>query len=215
MKYKAVIFDMDGTILDTLEDMKICLNYALKMNSFPERSKPEVRSFVGNGIRRLIELAVPENTEENIVDKVYNDFFTYYGEHCNDTTKPYDGIVELIITLRKNGYKTAVVSNKADIAVQKLCEIFFQGLFDSQLGEQEGIRKKPAADSVNKTLSVLGVSRDEAVYVGDSEVDIATAKNAVMDCICVEWGFRDKDFLIEKGGKTFATKPIDIGNICK
>lgn len=199
MKYSAVIFDMDGTILNTLEDLKISLNHALELNGFAKRSLEEVRRFVGNGIRRLVELGVPENTDAESIDRVFADFNAYYAQHCNDNTKAYDGITELIKELDKLGIKTAVVSNKSDYAVQELCEIYFKGMFCAAIGLKDGIRKKPYPDSVNEVLGKLGISRENAVYVGDSEVDIATAKNAGMDCISVDWGFRSDNELTQAG----------------
>lgn len=199
MKYSAVIFDMDGTILNTLEDLKISLNHALRLNGFAERSLEEVRRFVGNGIRRLVELGVPENTDKQTTDKVFADFNAYYALHCNDNTSAYDGITELIRELDGHGIKTAVVSNKSDYAVQELCEIYFKGMFCAAIGLKDGIRKKPYPDSVNEVLRRLGLTRENAVYVGDSEVDIMTAKNAGIDCISVDWGFRSDEELIAAG----------------
>lgn len=210
MKYKAVIFDLDGTILDTLDDLTNALNYCLKKHALQVRSKNEVRGFVGNGIHLLIERAVPKNTTEEIIEAVYRDFIIFYQEHCHDLTKPYDGIAELLQQLRKDGYKTAVVSNKADSAVKALCDEYFEGLFDTAVGEKSNVRKKPAPDSVNAVLKQLGVEKEEAVYIGDSEVDIQTAENAGMDCILVTWGFRDVVTLKQNGATKLVTTPIEI-----
>lgn len=207
MKYKAVIFDLDGTILDTLEDLTDAVNYALRVNSYPEHSMDDVRRFVGNGIRLLIERAVPQGLAVEEIDKVFADFKAYYQVHCSDKTKPYDDIPEVLLTLKEAGVKTAVVSNKADSAVQVLCEQYFHEQFDFAVGEREGIRKKPAPDSVDEALRVLGVQTDDAVYVGDSDVDIETAHNAHMDSIIVDWGFRDRAFLKECGAKTIVSSP--------
>ncbi len=212
MRYDTVIFDLDGTILYTLEDLKASLNFALGRSGFAERSLDEVRSFVGNGIRKLIERSVPKGTEKEAVDRVYSDFTAHYALHCADSTRPYDGITELLTSLREKGCKTAVVSNKADYAVKALCERYFKGLFDCAAGEREGVRRKPAPDSVNAVLTELGSERERAVYIGDSDVDIKTAENAGMDAIIVEWGFRDREFLIENGAKTLAKEPKDILN---
>ncbi len=205
MRYRLVIFDLDGTILDTLDDLADSTNAALQMNGFPMRTREEVRSFVGNGIQKLIERAVPVGTDADVIQKVLDDFKVYYGEHCADKTKPYDGIVELIGKLRMDGLQTAVVSNKADFAVQELCEQYFPEMFDYVVGERVGVRKKPAPDAVNEVLRQLDMETTQAVYVGDSEVDVATAKNAQMNHIIVEWGFRDREYLIEHGAKVFAT----------
>ena len=199
MKYKLVIFDLDGTILYTLEDLKQALNHALTAFEYPNRTLEEVRCFVGNGIRKLIERALPEGTGDEAIDKVFEEFNKYYAVHCTDYTRPYDGVIELIKKLRSSGIKTAVVSNKADYGVQELCKRYFDGLFDYAVGEREGINRKPSPDAVFEVLSYLNVEKNEAVYVGDSEVDIRTAQNADMESIIVTWGFRDKEFLIEQG----------------
>lgn len=213
MRYDTVIFDLDGTILDTLEDLKISLNYALKLSGFGERSLDEVRSFVGNGIRKLIERSVPEGTKKEETDKVHDDFTAHYTLHCADNTKPYDGIKELIASLRREGCRTAVVSNKADYAVRALCETYFKGLFDCVAGEREGIRRKPAPDAVNAVLEELGAEREKSLYIGDSDVDIKTAENAGVEAIMVEWGFRGREFLIENGAKAVVKEPKEIFDI--
>ena len=210
MKYMIAIFDLDGTILNTLEDLADSTNYALKTCGYPERTMDEVRQFVGNGIRKLMERAVPEETPVEEIDRVHETFTAHYKVHCADKTRPYDGIMELLQNLKKDGCKLAVVSNKADYGVQELCKQYFDGVFDFAVGEREGIRKKPAPDSVNEVLKTLGCSRDRAVYIGDSDVDIQTAANAQMDHIIVEWGFRDVPFLIAKGAKVLVEKPEEI-----
>ena len=210
MKYMIAIFDLDGTILNTLEDLADSTNYALKTCGYPERTMDEVRQFVGNGIRKLMERAVPEGTPVEEIDRVHETFTAHYKVHCADKTRPYDGIMELLQNLKKDGGKLAVVSNKADYGVQELCKQYFDGVFDFAVGEREGIRKKPAPDSVNEVLKTLGCSRDRAVYIGDSDVDIQTAANAQMDHIIVEWGFRDVPFLIAKGAKVLVEKPEEI-----
>lgn len=207
MNYRLAIFDMDGTILDTLQDLTDSTNAALQMNGYGMRTIDEVRSFVGNGIHRLIELAVPAGSSTDVVEKVYADFLPYYQQHCADKTKPYDGIETLIKRLRARGCKTAVVSNKADSAVQELCIRYFDGLFDYAVGERTGIAKKPAPDSVNEVLRQLGFKTKDAVYIGDSEVDIATARNAGMDCISVTWGFRNAAFLKAQGAAILVQTP--------
>lgn len=210
MGYRLVIFDLDGTILDTLEDLTDAVNYALRQNGQPERSIDEVRRFVGNGIKKLIERAVQPGTGPEETDKIYDDFMPYYKAHCADKTKAYDGIDELLSELKREGFLTAVVSNKADAAVKKLCERYFSGLFDFCVGERAGILKKPAPDSVNEVLGKLSVNRTEAVYVGDSDVDLDTARNAGLDCISVNWGFRDEEFLLEHGAVKIAKYPGQI-----
>lgn len=211
--YKLAVFDMDGTILDTLEDLKDSTNFALEKCGYPTRTYDEVRRFVGNGIRKLIERAVPEGLTVEQIDRVHEVFTEHYKVHCADKTKAYDGIKPLLEKLRANGVKTAVVSNKADYGVQELCKEYFDGLFDYAVGEREGIRRKPAPDSVNEALRVLGMSKSEAVYIGDSDVDFETAKNAELPCISVLWGFRDEEFLREKGATLFVHDPAEIYDI--
>lgn len=213
MRYKLAIFDMDGTILNTIDDLAASLNYVLEKSGFPARTMDEVISFIGDGLRKLIERGVPEGTDSETVDKVLADFKEYYAVHCADKTAPYDGIIGLLENLRRNGCLTAVVSNKADDAVQELCRKYFDGLFDYAVGERSGILRKPAPDSVNEVLEKLNVSRGNAVYIGDSDVDIKTAENAGMDSIIVEWGFRERDFLLKKGAKTIVSAAKEIEDI--
>lgn len=196
MKYKLAIFDMDGTILDTLVDLAEAVNYALRKAGLPERSLQEVRSYLGNGMLRLIRLAAPEDASSELLAELKETFTEYYKAHCSAHTRPYDGIVELIEELRARGVKTAVVSNKPDFGVQLLVQDYFPMSFDAAVGERTGIAKKPAPDSVNEVLRLLDISREEAVYIGDSEVDIETAKNAGMTGVIVTWGFRDEAYLL-------------------
>ena len=195
MKYKLAIFDMDGTILDTLVDLANAVNHALAEAGLPQRSFAEVRSYLGNGMLQLIKLSAPAGLEQSKLEKIKESFMVYYKLHCKDNTKPYDGILELIAELRQQGILTAVVSNKPDFGVQLLVQQHFPGSFDAAVGERAGIAKKPAPDSVNAVLEQLHIDRKEAVYIGDSEVDLATAQNAAMDDIIVTWGFRDADYL--------------------
>lgn len=210
MNYKLLIFDLDGTILDTLEDLYLSMNYALKQNGFPERTIDEIRQFVGNGIRKLNERAVPAGTSEMQLNQVHQDFTVHYEKHCADHTKPYAGIPEVLQKLREMGIKTAVVSNKADYAVQILCNDYFPLLFDAVAGEKEGIRRKPAPDAVQAVLNTLQISKEQALYIGDSDVDIETARNAGIPCISVEWGFRDRAFLIQHGAEKIISKPEEL-----
>lgn len=208
---KLIIFDMDGTILDTLEDLKNSLNYALELNSLPTRTLDEVRRFVGNGIGKLLDRGVPEGCDPAVRQNVEKDFFPHYTLHCNDYTRPYDGVIELIGALRAAGYLTAVVSNKADFAVQDLCKIWFDGLFDLAVGEREGLCRKPAPDSVWEVCRLLNVTVEDSIYIGDSEVDFQTAQNAGMDVISVDWGFRDAEFLRSIGAEKILSTPEAIG----
>ena len=211
MKKTAYIFDLDGTLLDTLQDLAAAVNYALRKNGMEEHSIDDIRRFVGNGVRKLIERAVPEGTAPAVLDKVFADFRAYYMEHSLDATKPYKGIPEVLQELKRRGCKMAVVSNKMMAATQELVAHFFPEI-EVAIGENEaaGIRKKPAPDMVHKALKQLGVDANATVYIGDSDVDIQTAKNAGVPSICVLWGFRDKEFLLEHGAEQFIEKPEDI-----
>lgn len=204
MKKKLVIFDMDGTILDTLDDLTDALNYALSYHHFPVRTIDEVRRFVGNGIRKLVERGVPSGTGDSDIKEVFDTFLTYYQRHCYDKTKPYPGILHLMKALKENGCLTAVISNKADSAVQELCRRYFDGLIDYAAGEREGVRKKPAPDALISLAETLCLEKSSIIYIGDSEVDIETAQNAGVDHIIVTWGFRKRTFLEEQGAKVFA-----------
>ncbi len=200
-KYELVIFDMDGTILYTLDDICDGVNVSLSKHGLPVRTKDEIRRHIGNGIRHEIESSVPEGTKESMIDAVFHDFHAWYEIHCNDRTRPYDGIVELLEDLKQAGIHCAVVSNKADYAVKALNEIYFKGLLEAGVGEKDGIARKPAPDEVDEVLRLLNMERNRAVYIGDSEVDIETAANAGMDCIGVSWGYRDRKWLQECGAE--------------
>ena len=204
MRYRLAIFDLDGTVLDTLDDLANAVNVVLARSGLPMRTRDEVRRFVGNGIRSLVERAVPTGTDRAKTDTVFADFKEYYGAHCAERTAPYKGVIELLKSLRAAGCRTAVLSNKADFAVQALCHRYFEGLFDAVAGEREseGIPKKPAPDGLHAICKALHVPRERAVYIGDSEVDVATAQNAGLDAILVDWGFRTAAQLREAGAST-------------
>lgn len=210
MKKKLVIFDMDGTILDTLDDLTDSVNYALSYCGYPKHTRDEVRSFVGNGILKLVERSLPSDAGEDDIDKVFHAFKDYYKVHCHDKTRPYPGIINVMETLKEKGFLTAVVSNKADFAVQELCLRYFLDLVDCAVGERKGTNKKPAPDSVISVMKTLNVSPQESVYIGDSDVDIETAENAGIDCIAVTWGFREYEYLKQCGAGVFAHKTDDI-----
>lgn len=196
---RLVIFDLDGTTLYTLEDISRELNRALQKYSLPVREKEYIRRYIGNGIHYAIEQIVPKDTAEEMIEKVFQAFTASYAVHCGDHTVPYEGIPALLQKLKENGILTAVVSNKKESAVKKLDEQYFPHLFDAESGEREDIRRKPAPDTVLAVLKQLHVKKEEAVYIGDTEVDIATAANAGMDCISVTWGYRDADDLSRQG----------------
>lgn len=211
--YQLIVFDLDGTILDTLEDLMISLNVALQKNALPKRSLEEVRRFVGNGIGMLIRRAVPSNADEDTIRQVHTDFTAHYKVHSADHTRPYEGIPTLMRQLNEADRQIAVVSNKADYAVQDLCRHYFPGLIHIAVGEKEGVRRKPEPDSVNEVIRLSGIPKESVVYIGDSEVDIQTAKNAGIDAIIVEWGFRDREYLIEQGASTLVKTPAELGTL--
>ena len=212
MKYDAVIFDLDGTLLNTLEDLADAVNAALKSHDMPTRSLDEVRQFVGNGIRKLIVRAVPEGTSQKLTEDVLAAFRRYYAVHCQDKTVPYEGIEELLVKLKKMGIKTAVVSNKADFAVKELMPVYFPGLIHVAMGENEeaGIKKKPSPEMVWRALELLACGREGALYVGDSDVDVQTAANAGIPCVSVTWGFRGEEFLRRHGAETIIDRPDQL-----
>ena len=211
-QYDTYIFDLDGTLLDTLDDLTAAVNYALRQHGMPEHTREEVRQMVGNGVRLLMMRAVPDGEKTPSFDDAFRTFREYYMEHSLDTTRPYDGIPELLQTLRRQGKRVAVVSNKFYAATRELCQHFFADSVEVAIGEHEaeGIRKKPAPDTVNEAFRQLGVGRDNAVYVGDSDVDLQTAANSGLPCISVLWGFRDQTFLEAHGATTFASNPGEI-----
>lgn len=209
-KYNAVIFDLDGTLLNTLEDLKDSVNYGLKKYGMPERSLEEIRRFVGNGVQKLIWRSLPGNVTKEEENLVFSAFKEYYKIHCNDKTGLYPGIRELLEALKESGYKMAIVSNKLQSGVDTLREIYFKEYIDTAIGSREGVPKKPAPDMVLEALKRLGASKETSLYVGDSEVDIATALNTGMDCMAVAWGFRSREEQEQAGSKVFAEKPLDI-----
>ena len=210
--YSIYIFDLDGTLLDTLGDLAAATNYALRQHGMPEHSIDDVRRFVGNGVRKLMERAIPDGTHNPDFEATFATFRQYYMQHSLDTTQPYEGISETLAALKAKGCRLAVVSNKMMAATQELCQHFFPDTIEVAIGENEaaGIRKKPAPDTVFAALDALGVGKGNAVYVGDSDVDIQTAANAGLPCISVLWGFRDKAFLTENGAKTFISTPSEL-----
>ena len=212
MRYQTYVFDLDGTLLDTLGDLAASTNYALRTHGMPEHSLDDVRRFVGNGVRVLMERAVPQGAENPQFEAAFQTFRTHYMQHSLDTTKPYDGILETLEALKAEGCRLAVVSNKMMAATQELCRHFFHDMIEVAIGEHEaqGIRKKPAPDTVNEAFRQLGVGKERAVYVGDSDVDILTARNSGLPCISVLWGFRDRDFLIQHGAETFISAPSEL-----
>ncbi len=208
MKKTAILFDLDGTLLDTLEDLADATNYIMRTFGFPERTIEEVRKFVGNGAKRLIVQAIPEDASPEIAEEAFRGFQVYYRANCQLKTRPYDGIPQVLELLKAQGYPMAIVSNKPDAAVQPLRDRYFPGLYAQ--GEQPGCPRKPAPEMVFRAAEALGVAPKHCIYVGDSEVDVLTAKNAGMECISVLWGFRDEDMIREAGGTHFCADPAEI-----
>lgn len=211
---KAVIFDLDGTLLNTLDDLADSTNYALSKFGYPTRTIDEVRQFVGNGVAKLIERAIPEGKNNPNFEKCLAIFKENYAQNMYNKTAPYNGILEMLSNLKSKGIKIAVVSNKFDLAVKELCKKYFEEFIDFAAGENEaqGIRKKPAPDTVISVLNEFNFAPEDAVYVGDSDVDIMTAKNSQMPCISVTWGFRDEKFLLENGATILINAPSEIYN---
>ena len=176
----------------------------------PERSLDVVRRFVGNGVRKLIERAVPPGTEPRLVERCFEAFYAHYVVHCGDHTRLYPGVASLLTALHAKGYLMAVVSNKLQTGVDELAHTFFKGVINVAIGEQPGIPRKPEPDMVLAALKQLGVGKEDAIYVGDSDVDLQTASNASLPCISVLWGFRTRDFLVAHGATTFAEQPQDV-----
>lgn len=209
-RYDTIVFDMDGTLLDTLEDLADAVNFALRETGMDERSLEEIRRFVGNGVRTLMERAVAGGAEHPLFERAFALFRERYAEHSADKTKPYEGILPLLRELKERGYALAVVSNKVDAAVKELVPRYFGSLLDVAVGEREGMPRKPAPDGVFAALEELGKGAETALFVGDSEVDAQTAKNAGLPLVAVLWGFRDEACLRAEGATLFARHPRDI-----
>lgn len=207
LKDHAIIFDLDGTLLDTLDDLTASVNAAMAACGLPPHSRDEVRNFVGNGVMRLIERCVEGGQENPQFKKAYGAFRLHYASHCQEHTAPYEGIIQMLGKLRIQGVPVAVVSNKFDAAVKKLCDAYFSGLVPVAIGEKDGINKKPAPDTVLAALKQLKMPVESAIYVGDSEVDIQTAHNAGTGLVSVCWGFKTREFLTENGAVKIAETP--------
>ena len=208
--YKTYIFDLDGTLLDTLNDLHASCNYALRTHGMPERSVEEVRQFVGNGVKKLMERAIPNGLDNPLFEDTLQTFRQHYLLHNLDTTRPYPGIMEMLGKLKEQGKNIAVVSNKFYTATQDLCKYFFGDTIQVAIGEREDIKKKPAPDTVLEALRQLQAIKQDAVYVGDSDVDVETARNSGIPCISVLWGFRSKSFLLSHGATTFIESPSEL-----
>ena len=210
MSYKAVLFDMDGTLLDTLEDLCDSTNHALEQMGYPLRGIEEIRRFIGNGAEKQIRRAVPEGTSEGKIMETLAAFRAYYQDHCQIKTKVYDGLLDVLSELKEKGVKMAVVSNKPDAAVKKLSREYFGDRLDYAIGPSDGVRCKPYPDMAEEALKALGVEKKDAVFVGDSEVDVQTGLNAGLDVIAVSWGFRSREVVIEAGAKMIADDASEL-----
>lgn len=210
MDSPSVIFDLDGTLLDTLNDLWASVNYALVQNDYPIRGKAEIRSYLGNGAKVLIEKSMPAGSSKEDVARVLSTFRPYYLLHSMDATRPYPGVMETLAKLKGKGIKTAIVSNKPDTAVQELYSSLFKDVVDIAIGECSDIRRKPHPDMVFKALDLLGSSPNRSLYVGDSEVDFATAKNSGLRFVGVSWGFRDRSFLETIGADVIIDKADEL-----
>lgn len=209
-KYKFAVFDLDGTLLDTLDDLTAAVNHALKKYNFPEKTKSEIASFLGNGAGKLIELSTPDGQKNPHFENILSEFKKYYAENNSVYTKPYEKIPYVLKELTKRRVQIALVSNKFDLAVKELEKKYFNGIFSSAVGECEGIKRKPAPDLVFKAMKIMGAEKENTVYIGDSEVDIETAGNCETDCISVSWGFRSREELIKSGGKIIIDSPEEL-----
>jgi phosphoglycolate phosphatase len=209
-KYDTVIFDLDGTLLNTIEDLTDSVNFALCKYGYPCRKISEIRSFVGNGMLRLMELSIPEGLSNENYEKCLEEFRSHYSKNMQNKTGMYNGIMELLEELSKEGYKIAIVSNKFDKAVKVLKLAYFAKYIKVAIGESENINKKPAPDTVFKAIEELDSVPDRSIYVGDSEVDVKTAKNSGIKCIGVTWGFRDRRVLEQEGADFIIDRPEEL-----
>lgn len=212
-KYKAIIWDMDGTLLDTLDDLADSMNAALKKFGLPTRTRDEIQSFVGNGIMHLVECSVPDGKANEKFEEIMAFFREYYEENSRNKTKAYDGLDTLLTELKARGFRMAIVSNKIDSAVKELAKQYFGDEIDTAIGETAGKRRKPYPDMVLEAMRVLNVGAEETVYIGDSEVDLKTAENAGLDCISVSWGYRLRQALEALGAKTIIDTPEELAAI--
>ncbi len=211
----TVIFDLDGTLLYTLDDLRNSVNYALSKFGYEEKSLEEIRSFVGDGVSVLMKRSTPDGDKNPNFNSLLSSFKKHYAVHSTDCTYVYDGMTELLQKLKSEGYKLAIVTNKIQSAATPLCKAFFGDSIDITVGQREELKSKPAPDGVFEALRVLGSNADDCFYIGDSDVDVATAKNSGIDCICVTWGYRDRDVLEDLGASVFADNADGLYNIIK
>lgn len=213
--YDTVIFDLDGTLMDTLDDLTDSVNHVLVQNGYPARTREHVRRIVGNGLKQTLQLCMPEDSPETEIERLLPQLVSYYSAHCQVKTKPYEGVMDCLKTLSEQGYRLAIVSNKTDEAVKTLNRQYFQEYVKVAIGERAGIRKKPEPDTVYQALAELRSEKEKAVYVGDSEVDKKTADNAGVPCISVDWGFRDREELERLMPARLISHPMEIPALLK
>jgi len=210
MKYNTVIFDLDGTLLNTLEDLCDSLNEVLEQKGFEAKSLEDVKRFVGNGVRNLVRLSIPEHCSEDEVTYIMEEFKDNYSHNMQNKTRPYNGIMELLLDLNRFNYKIAIVSNKFDPAVKELARTYFGNLITVAIGETSDIKRKPAPDSIFTAVKELGSKLSSTILIGDSETDVQTAKNAGIACIGVTWGFRCREVLREEGADFLIDTPKEL-----
>lgn len=209
-KYQAIVFDLDGTVLDTLDDLTASVNYALRALGYPQRTRQEVRAFVGNGIMRLVERSLPAQADRQDLRDAYDIFCAHYAKHNADRTEPYPGIVPLLREFRAARIQTAVVSNKAEFATKSLCKKFFGDSLSAVIGAREGLPPKPDPSGTYLAIGKMGAEKARTLYVGDSDTDFLTAGNAGLDCVLVSWGFRDRKFLEQLKGAEIVDTPKQL-----
>ena len=213
MKYTTIVFDCDGTLLDTATDLANAVNHVLRTHNFPEKSLAEVKAALGNAVTYLMRQCLPSSVADDELAPYIEEFKAYYGEHLKDTTAPYPGILDMLDALREKGYKLAIVSNKIQEGVTPLNKEYFGDRLPVAIGERPGLQRKPAPDMILQALKELDSTQSESIYIGDSEVDVATAKNSGLLCIGVTWGFRDEQLHKDLGVKHIARKSEDIVTI--
>ena len=210
MKFDTAIFDLDGTLLNTLNDLCRCVNMMLQNNNYPTRTHDEIESYLGNGAKKLIEHSLPDGLDDATVERCLAEYRPIYAEHMNDNTQPYDGILPMLQKLKEMGFQTAVLSNKPDAATVPLCEGFFAGLIDTAMGDRPDVRRKPDAEGITILLERLHSAPERTIYIGDSEVDIRTAKNAGLTSVGVTWGYRRKEDLEAENADFLIDRPDEL-----
>ncbi|MFR7988981.1 MAG: HAD family hydrolase [Anaerovoracaceae bacterium] len=213
MRYQLIIFDLDGTLINSFDDLTDSLRFCLSQEGLPLPDDDQIRSHLGNGLAYLVRSFIPEDVGRSRSEEIFEGFLAYYEEHCADKSAPYPGVLTMLSKLKQAGIKLAVQSNKRDLPLQKLCRLHLKPYIDIALGERENLRLKPSADGAEYILGQMNIPAEKTVYIGDSEVDIQTAKNAGLACISVDWGFRSHDSLIQSGAKLIVSSPEELCRI--